>query len=124
MYSRPLFDLMDLILFPKLFSTKDLKTLKVLNTFDLCFIKYTQQNLEQSSIKLRKYLDLLIDVVGIGPETSLCIKSSVEAALVAFPTSYLFFGCLPTKQPEHTPSDVCMRGKPQPFCHSGVVGDI
>ena len=53
-----------------------------------------------------------MDVVGIGPKTSLCIRSSVEEAVGAFPTSYIFFGCLPTKQPGHTPSDVWMSGKP------------
>ena len=40
-----------------------------------------------------------------------CIKSSIEAALCAFPTSYLFSGYFPTKQLEHIPSEVCMRGK-------------
>ena len=103
---------MELIFFVKLFSTKALKTLKVLNTSDLCFIKYTQKNLEQSLIKVSKYLDALIDVVGIGLETSLCIILSAEEALVSFPTSYLLYGCLPTKQPKHTPSDVLMSGKP------------
>ena len=106
MYSPPLSDLMDLILFSKLFSIKALKKSKISNTSNFCFIKYTQQNLEQSSINVRKYLEPLIDVVGIGPETSLCIRSSVEEALVSFPTLDLFSGCLPTKQPGHTPSDV------------------
>ena len=112
MYSPSLSDLMDLILFPKLFSIKDFRTLNILNTSDFCFIKYTQQNLEQSSIKARKYLEPLFDVIGIGPETSLCIRSSVEAALCTFPTSYLFSRWLPTKQTEHTPSEVWMGGKP------------
>ena len=111
-YLPPLSYLMDLIFFPNLFSTKALQTFKVLNTSNFCFIKYNQQNLEQSSIKVRKYLDPFIDVVGIGLETSLCIRSSVEASLVSFSTSYLFSGCLPTKQPGHTPSDVWMSGKP------------
>ena len=66
MYSPPLSDLMDLIFFLKLFSIVALKTSKISNTSDLCFIKYTQQNLEQSSIKVRKCLEPLIDVVGIG----------------------------------------------------------
>ena len=74
MYSPPLYDLMDLIFFLKLFSIKYLKTLKSSNTSDFYFMKYTQQNLEQSSIKVRKYIETLIDVVGIGPNTSLCIK--------------------------------------------------
>ena len=87
---------MDLIFFPKIFSTKALKTLKVSNTSDFYFIKYTHQNLEQSSIKVNKYMNPLVDAIGIGLETSLCIISSVEVALVVFPTSYLFFGCLPT----------------------------
>ena len=101
---------MGLIFFLKLFSIKYLKTIKIPNTYDFSFMKYTQQNLEQSSIKVRKYLELLVDVLGIGPDMSLCIKSSVEAALVAFPNSYLFSGCLPTKQPWRTPSDVWMSG--------------
>ena len=111
-YSTPLSDLMDLIISLKLFSIIALKTLKIPNIFYLCFMKYIQQNLKQSSIKVRKCMEPLIGVLGIGPNTSLCIKSSVEVALVAFPTSYLLFGCLPTKQPGHTPSDVWMRGKP------------
>ena len=57
-------------------------------------------------------MDPLIDVVGIGPETSVCIISSVDEALVSFPTSYLFYGCLLTKKAEHTPSDVWMSGNP------------
>ena len=96
MYSHPLSDIMELIFSLKLFS---IKSLKIINTSYLCFMKYTQQNLEQSSIKVRKYLEPLFDVVGIGIETSLCIRSSIEAGLCAFPTSYLFSGCLPTKQP-------------------------
>ena len=56
-------------------------------------------------------MDPLIDVVGIGPEKSLCIRWSVEAALFSFPTSYLFYGCLPIKKLRHAPSDVWMRGK-------------
>ena len=44
----------------------------------------------------------LMDVVGIGPATSLCIKSSIEAVVCAFPTSYLFYGCLPTKDEKQT----------------------
>ena len=103
---------MDLIFFSKLFSTKALKKLKVSNTFDLCFINYTQQNLEKSSINVRKYLDPLIDVVGIGTKTLLCIRSSVEEALVAFPASCLFSGYLPTKKLGHTPLYVWMSGKP------------
>ena len=91
---------MELIFFLKPFSFIALKTLKIPNTSYFYFMKYIQQNLEKSSIKVRKYLEPLIDVVGIGPDTSLCIKSSVEATLVAFPTSYLFSGCLPTKQPD------------------------
>ena len=75
-------------------------------------MKYTQHNLEQSSIKVRKYLEPLIDFVDIGPDTSLCIKSSVEEALIAFPTSYLLSVWLPTKQPRQTPSDVFMSGNP------------
>ena len=71
MYSPPLYDLMDLIFFLKLFSIKALKTLKIPTTSNICFMKYTQQNLEQSSIKVRKYLEPLIDDVGIGPNTSL-----------------------------------------------------
>ena len=78
----------------------------------LCFMKYTQQNLEHSSIKVRKYLEPLFDVVGMGPKTSLCIRSSVEATKFTFPTSYLLYGCLATKQLRHNPSDVWMRGKP------------
>ena len=109
MYSPPLSNIMDLIFLLKIFSNTALKTLKIPNTYDLCFMKYTQHNLEQSSIKLRKYPEPLIDVVGNGPETSLCIKSSVESSLCSFPTSYLFRGCLPTKQHEHTPSEVWMR---------------
>ena len=115
MYSPPLSYLMDLIFFPKLFSTiafKTFKTLKISKTYDFYFMKYIQQNLEQSSIKLRKYLQPLIDVVSISPASSLCLKSSIEEALCAFPTLYLFFGFLPTKQPEHTPSEVWMRAKP------------
>ena len=89
MYSPPLSDLMDFIFFPKLFSIKAFKTLKIPNTYDLCFMKYSQQNLEQSSIKVRKYLEPLFDVVGICIETLLCIRSSIQAALCAFPTSYI-----------------------------------
>ena len=51
MYSPPLSDLMDLIFFLKLFSIRALKTSKILNTSDFYFTKYTQQNIEQSSIK-------------------------------------------------------------------------
>ena len=115
MYSPPLSDLMGLIFFLKLFSTitlKALKTLKISNTYDFCFIKYIQQNLEQSSIKVRKYLQPLMDVVEIGLATSICIKSSRYRTVCVFPTSYIFSGCLPTKQPEHTPSEFWMRGKP------------
>ena len=54
MYSTPLFDLMDLIFFLKQFSTIALKTLKVSKKSNFCFMKYIQQNLEQSSIKVRK----------------------------------------------------------------------
>ena len=61
-------------------------------------------------MKVIKYLDPFMDVVGIGPETSLCTKSSVEATLLSFPTSYLRSGCLPTKQPLQAPSDDLMRG--------------
>ena len=99
MYSPPLYDLMDLILFSKLFSIKVLKTLEILNTFVLCFMKYAQQNLEHSSIKVRKYVEPFIDVVRVGPETSLCIKSSAETSLCSFPTSYLFSDAyLPSNQ--------------------------
>ena len=90
MYSPPLSDLMDLIFFLQLFSIIALKNFKIPNTFDFCFMKYIQQNLEQSSIKVTKYLETLIYVIGIDPETSLCIRSSEEKALVSFPTSYIF----------------------------------
>ena len=112
MYSPPLSDLKDLTFFLKLFSIKVLKTFKIPNTPDLCFMKYTQQNLEQSLIKVSKNMEPLIYVVGIDPNTSLCIKSSTEEPLCAFPTSYLFSGCLHSKQPRHTPIEVFMRGKP------------
>ena len=61
--------------------------------------------------KHEDYLQPLMDVVGIGPATSLCIKSSIEEALCAFTNSYLFSGCLPIKEKEHTPSEVWMEGK-------------
>ena len=77
---------MELIFSLKPFSFIALKTLKIPNTSDLCFMKYIQQNLEQSSIKVKKYLEPSIDVVGIGPDTSLCIKSNIEASLCSFPT--------------------------------------
>ena len=57
MYSPQLSDLMDLVFFLKLFSIIALKNLKIPNTSDLCFLKYIQQNLEQSLIKIRKYLE-------------------------------------------------------------------
>ena len=112
MYSPPLSILMDFIFFLELFSIKALKTLKMPNTYDFCFMKYTQKNLEQSSIKVRKYLEPLIDFVGIGPETSLCIRSSIEVALVSYPSLHLFSICLPTNKPRHAPSDVWMTSKP------------
>ena len=65
-------------------------------------MKYIQQNLEQSSIKVKNYLQPLIDVVEIGPSTSLCIKSSREESLYAFPTWYLFSRFLPTMQPGYS----------------------
>ena len=97
---------MDLIFFLKLFSIIALKNLKIPNTSDLCFMKYIHQNLEQSSIKVRKYLQPLMDVVEIGLATSICIKSSRYRTVCVFPTSYIFSGCLPTKKPQHTPSKV------------------
>ena len=64
-----------------------------------------------------------MDFVGMSLDTSLCIKSTVDIALCPIPTSYLFSGCLPTKQPTHTPLEVWMEGKPQ-FYHCGVSIDI
>ena len=93
---------MDLIFFLKLFSTIALRTLKISKNSDLCFIKYIQHNLEKSLIKVRKYLKPLMDVVDIGPATSLCIKSSIDTSLCAFPTSYLFYGCIPTTDEKQT----------------------
>ena len=63
-------------------------------------------------MKVIKYLDPFVDVIGIGPDTSPCIISSVEVALVAFPNSYIFSQSFPTRQPRHTPSKDLMRGKP------------
>ena len=84
MCSPPLSNIMDLILFLKLFSTIALKTLKISKNFDFCFIRYIQQYLEQSSINVRKYLQPLMEFMGIGPPTSLCIKSSIEGDLYVF----------------------------------------
>ena len=112
MYSPPLFDLSALIFFPRVFSTKDLKILKVSNTSYFYLIKQIQQYLEQSSMKVRKYIDPFMDVVGIGPKTSLCIKSSVEETLLSFPTSYICYGCFPTKKSLQTPREDLMRGNP------------
>ena len=63
-------------------------------------------------MKVRKYLDPFIEVVGIGPETSPCIKSSLEESLLSFPTSYFRFGCFLTKQPLQIPWENFMRGNP------------
>ena len=111
-FSSPLPYLIDLIFFLRLFSAESLKTLNVSNISYFRFRKYTQQYFEHSSMKVIKYMDPFIDVVGIGPKTSLCIRSSVEVALVYFPTSYIFSGCFPTKQIVHTPSWDLMRDKP------------
>ena len=111
-YSPPPSDLIELMFLLKLFSTIALKILKVSKTSDFSFMKQIQQYLEQSSINVRKYLQPLMYFVGIVPATSLCIKSSIEAALCAFPTSQLFSGCLPTEQLAHTPLEVWTEGKP------------
>ena len=124
MYSPPLFDLMDLIFLVKLFLIKYWKTLKIPKTSYLCFMKYILQKLDQSSIKLRKYLQPLIDVLGIGPTTLLHIKSSIEPFLCTFPTHNSSMDAyLPSNQ------DILhlMFGlveSLQTFCHCGVSGDI
>ena len=63
-------------------------------------------------MKVIKYLASFIYVVGIGPETSLWIKSNVEASLLSFPSSYLFYGYFRNEQLVHTPLENFLRGNP------------
>ena len=109
MYSPPLSYLSSLVFFSRVFSIKDLKIFKVSNTSDSSSRKQIQQYLEQSSMKVRKYLDPFIDVVALVQKHHCEPGEEQKKTLISFPTPYLRSGCLPTKQPLQTTSEDMMR---------------
>ena len=63
-------------------------------------------------MKFRMYLHTFRDVVGITPDTSLHIKSSVKVALLSFPISYFLSRCFPSRKRLQTLREYLMRGNP------------
>src|SRR5882757_8538747 len=90
--SPPLSDLGILILSLEAFSIKAFNSEKFSHTSDLFFRKKTHVYLEKSSIKVRRYLDPFMDVMGIGPLISECISPNMLVAQFSFPRSNLYSG--------------------------------
>ena len=74
----------------------------------------------KSSIKVRRYLDPFMDVIGIGPLISECISANMLIAQFAFPRSNLCSGCFPITQPLQIPVVALMTRRPSTmefFCN-------
>ncbi|MFS7926021.1 hypothetical protein Hanom_Chr04g00292051 [Helianthus anomalus] len=82
-YSPPLSLRRDIIFMPDSFSTLAFQILNLWNTSDLVCKKYTQVILLKSSVNNKKYVLPPRDLVGIGPQTSVCTNSSTLDELQA-----------------------------------------
>ena len=111
-YSPPLSYLKILILSPEAFSIKAFNSEIFSHTSDFFLRKKTHVYLEKSSIKVRRYLDPFMDVIGIRPLISECISSNMHVARFAFPRSNLCSGCFPITQPLQIPVVSLMTGRP------------
>ena len=69
------------------------------HTSDFFLRKKTHVYFEKSSIKVRRYLDTFMDVIGIRPLISECIIPNMHVARFAFPRLNLCSGCFPIRKP-------------------------
>jgi hypothetical protein len=82
-FQRPL-SLLRLSILWSLFSTKALKVLKAFRVWLLSLKKYSHVFLVKSSMKVRRYLLIVLEVVGMGPQRSLWINCSGRVVAVVF----------------------------------------
>ena len=110
-YSPLLSDFKILILSPETFSIKAFNSEIFSHTSDFFLRKKTHVYLEKSSIKVRRYLDPFMDVIGIGTLISECINPNMLIARFSFPRSNLCSRCFPITQPLQTPVVALMTGR-------------
>ena len=84
-YSPPLSYIKVLILSPKEFSIKAFNSEIFSHTSDFFFRKKTHVYLEKSSIKVRRYLDPFMDVIGIVPLISIMYQPQYVCSSVFLP---------------------------------------
>ena len=87
-YSPPLSDLKILIFRPYAFSIKAFSSVIFSHTSDFFLRKKTHVYLEKSSIKVRRYLNPFMDVIGMGPLKSECISPKMHDARCGPPIAH------------------------------------